>query len=162
MGQEPLFDLLLVAGVALLASRLRQENRVRAATILFLPGIMLTFVLLQRTLVIGTAGTLGASIAGLAGVFAGLVVATRSYVRVEPEIGTIVVRATVGSLALWPGAVALYILGRRLLAVLGDGAISERLDGIFMIFVAALVIAERGWLYHAYRQVMAVTRPQTL
>ncbi len=31
-----------------------------------------------------------------------------------------------------------------------------------MIFIAALVITERGWLYHAYRQVLAMTRPQTL
>lgn len=162
MGKEPLFDLLLVAGVALLASRLRQENRVRAATILFLPGIMFTFVLLQRAVVIGTAGAVGAFVAGLAGVFAGLVVATRSYVRVEPEIGTIVVRATLGSLLLWPGVVALYVLGRRLSTVLSDGALLERLDGVFMIFIAALVITERGWLYHAYRQVMAVTKPQTL
>jgi hypothetical protein len=58
--------------------------------------------------------------------------------------------------------VALYVLGRRLAAAWSDGAISERLDGIFMIFIAALVITERGWLYHAYRQVMAVTKPQTL
>ena len=112
MGQEPLFDLVVIAGAALLAWRLRREHRASAATFLFLPAVMLAFLLARREPVVGAAGTLGAP-AALAGVLAGLVVATRSFVRVEPTTGSIVVRATPISLLLWPGTLAIYMLGRR-------------------------------------------------
>lgn len=151
MGRELLVDLLLLAGLLLLAVRLRRENRVSATTILFLPAVMLAFMLTRRVLVSGLTGALDVFAAGLAGAFAGLVVATHSYVRVEPERGFIVVRATLGSLMIWPGCAAVYVLGRRMPAMMDNDALGERLDGIFFMFFAALVIAERGWLYHAYR-----------
>jgi len=141
--------MVLVMGVALLAWRLRRENRVSTATILFLPAIMLTFLLLQRALVVEAAGW-GAP-AALAGVLAGLVVATRSWVRVEPSTGAIVVRGTLVSLLLWPGAIAFYLLGRRAAIWFREGATLERLDGAFLVFIDALLLAERGWQYHAYR-----------
>ena len=150
MGREPFFDLLLLVGVGLLAWRLRRENRVSIATILFLPAIMVTFVLLQRALVVETAGVLGAP-AALAGVLAGLVVATRSWVRVELSTGALVVRGTPLSLLLWPGTIAFYILGRRAFIWLHDGAALERLDGAFLVFIVALLLTERGWLYYAHR-----------
>lgn len=150
MGREPFFDLLLLMGVGLLAWRLRGEHRVSTATILFLPAIMVTFVLLQRALVVETAGFLGVP-AALAGVLAGLVVATRSWVRVEPSTGAIVVRGTPLSLLLWPGSIALYILGRRAFTWLREGVALERLDGAFLVFLVALLLTERGWLYSASR-----------
>jgi len=110
MGREPAFDVVLIMGVAVLAWRLRRENRVSTATILFIPAIMLTFLLLQRAFVVEAAGAWGAP-AALAGVLAGLVVATRSWVRVEPSTGAIIVRGTLVSLLLWPGTIACYLLG---------------------------------------------------
>ena len=150
MGREPVFDVALFAGVAVLAWRLRREQRVSTATILFLPALMLTFALLQRTLVVEAAGLLGAP-AALAGALAGLVVATRSWVRVESSTGVIVVRGTLMSLLLWPGTIAFYVLGRRAVLWFREGAALERLDGAFLVFVVALMLAERGWLYNAYR-----------
>ena len=159
MGQGPLFDVVVMAGAALLAWRLRREHHSSAATFLFLPAVMLAFILARRELVIGAAGTLGAP-AALAGVLAGLVVATRSFVRVELTTGSIVVRATATSLLLWPGTLAIYVLGRRAALWLRGGEAIERLDGVFLVFVVALVLAERGWLYHAYRHAAAPAKPR--
>lgn len=160
MGREPLFALLLLMGVGLLAWRLRRENRVSTTTILFLPAIMVTFVLLQRARVVETAGGLGVP-AALAGVLAGLLVATRSWVRVELSTGGIVVRGTPLSLFLWPGTIAFSILGRRAIIWLRDGAALERLDGAFLVFIVALLLTERGWRYSAYRNAV-LPAPQRL
>lgn len=157
MGREPAFDVVLIMGVAVLAWRLRRENRVSTATILFIPAIMLTFILLQRAFVVEAAGALGAP-AALAGVLAGLVVATRSWVRVEPSTGAIVVRGTLVSLLLWPGTIVCYLLGRRAAIWFREGAMLERLDGAFLVFIVALLLAERGWQYHAYRHAVLPAR----
>lgn len=157
MGREPLLDLLVIAGAAWLAVRLRRERRFSAATALFLPAAMLGLILVRRELVSGAAGAISA-LAALAGVFAGLIVATRSYQRVEQDAGTIVVRATRTTLLIWPGTIALYVLGRRAAPWFLGGRSFAGLDGVFIVFVVALIVAERGWLYHAYRDAVASER----
>jgi hypothetical protein len=111
-------------------------------------------VVIQRDLITGATGTI-APLAALLGLLGGLVVATRSYVRVEPSTGAIVVRATWTSLLVWPGALALYLLARRGLLWAELPGLVEGLDGLFLIGVAALLLAERGWLYYAYRHAIA-------
>lgn len=150
IGRVPLFEVYVLVGVGWLAWRLRQEHRFTTTTFLLLPAVMAAFLVMQRERVAEAAGALAAP-AALAGVLAGLVVATRSYVRVEATTGTVVVRGTPLSLLLWPGVLALFVLGRRVARWLDAGDVSERLDGTFLVFVVALVLAERGWLYHAYR-----------
>jgi CDP-diglyceride synthetase len=159
MARGALFDLLVVAGVLWLAARSRHEQRRHVATVLLLPVGFLAILLVRRDLIVTAAGA-AAPVAALIGLLVGLLVATRSYVRVEPRSGTIVVRATRAVLLLWPGTVGLYVLARRGALWLDAEASVERLDGAFLLFVAALVAAERGWLYHAYRQVGAPTERQ--
>lgn len=156
MGRDSRVEVYVLVGVLWLAWSLRRERRLSVATLLVLPAIMLAFILAQRERLVGAGGTPGA-LAALAGVLAGLVVATRSCVRVEPATGTVVVRGTPASLLLWPGMLALYALGRRAALWLRAEEVPGRLDGPFLMFIVALVLAERGWLYHAYRRAAAPT-----
>lgn len=149
MGREIAFEAVLLGGVALLAWRLRREIRLNSVTLLFLPIVVAIVVVMQRDLIAVATGRV-APLAALVGL-----VATRSYARIEPSTGAIVLRATWPSLLVWPGIVALYLLGRRALLWLGSPARVEGLDGLFLIGVAALLLAERGWLYHVYRHAIA-------
>ena len=72
--------------------------------------------------------------------------------RTEVSIGSVVVRATRLGLLPWPGTLALYVLAHRGVLWLEAKLPLERIDGSFLLFAAALIGAERGWLYHAYRR----------
>ena len=154
MGGGIAFELVLLGGVALLAWRLRREIRLRSATLLVIPIAIGAIIVMQREMIAAATGLIG-PLAALLGLLAGLVVATRSYVRVEPGVGAVVVRATWLSLLVWPGTLALYLIGRRALVWSGAETVAEALDGAFLIGVATLLLAERGWLFYAYRHAVA-------
>lgn len=154
MARGILFELFLLAGVALLAWRLRREIRLNSATLLMIPIVIGVVIVMQRAMIAEATGPV-APLAALLGLLAGLVVATRSYVRVEPSTGMVVVRATWLSLLVWPGMLAFYLIGRRVLFWLGAETTAEVLDGAFLIGVAALLLAERGWLFYAYRHAVS-------
>ena len=152
MERTASLDIIILAGVAFLGRRLLRERRLPVATMWLLPLLMLGIGSTQRAVWLGGARPDILLSAAVAGGLAGIAVGVLVYVRAERPAGAIVVRGTPLSVLLWPGTVALYILARRALAGGDPLATGDPLDIAFLVFVAAVVAAERGCLYWQYRR----------